>query len=268
MNYDHIDCEVRDGTATLTLLGAAAPSLQELCDELTDALLRLQEDRAARVILLTDAGAPFDTAMDLRGAAEAQAADGDMAGAAVELEAVRRLVTLMQETGKPVVAAVAGDVRDAGFGLVMAADVRLAADTATFTAQDLRHGLLADWGLTLTLPRIVGQSRALELLWSGRSLDASEAHALGLIDRLLPAAGYEDAVELFCRRLAQIPQPALQLTKLAVQQSAQFDMTTMLSLEYEAQQRCWESRETAAGMNAVLDGRDPDFGVKTEDDDD
>jgi 2-(1,2-epoxy-1,2-dihydrophenyl)acetyl-CoA isomerase len=175
------------------------------------------------------------------------------------LEIVRRVVTLMQEMGKPVVAAVSGDVRDAGFGMVMAADVRMACATATFTLQDMRHGLLPDWGLTYTLPRLIGPNRTLELFWSGRSIPAEEAARIGLIDRVVRSDVWEDEVERFARHLTMIPQPALQLSKMAVQQSPQFDMTTMLSLEYEAQQRCWDSRETATGMAAMLAGDDPDF---------
>ncbi|MBK9305279.1 MAG: enoyl-CoA hydratase/isomerase family protein [bacterium] len=268
MTYDFFDCEVRDGVATLSLLGSGTPSLQELGDELVDALLRLQEDRAARVVLLTDAGGPFDTAMDLRAAAEAQAGDAGMGSVAADLDTIRRVVTLMQELGKPIVAAVAGDVRDSGFGLVMAADVRLAAATATFTTQDMRLGLLPDWGLTSTLPRAIGPNRALDVLWSGRTLSADEASRLGLLDRVFSAQEYEQEVEAYCRRLAGIPQPALRLSKLAVQQSSEFDLTTMLSLEYEAQQQCWDSRETSAGLAAGLDGDAADFGLPGGEDDD
>ncbi|MDO9171450.1 MAG: enoyl-CoA hydratase/isomerase family protein, partial [bacterium] len=268
MTYDFFDCEVRDGVATLSLFGPSAPSLQELGDELVDALLRLQEDRAARVILLSDGGGPFDTAMDLRAAAEAQAGDAGMGTVAADLDTIRRVVTLMQELGKPIVAAVAGDVRDSGFGLVMAADVRLAAATATFTTQDMRLGLLPDWGLTSTLPRAIGPNRALDVLWSGRTLSADEASRLGLLDRVFTPQEFEQEVEAYCRRLAGIPQPALRLSKLAVQQSSEFDLTTMLSLEYEAQQQCWDSRETTAGLMAGLDGDDPDFGIPGSEDDD
>ncbi len=259
MNYEYFDCEIADGVATITLLGPTSPPLRELGDELVDMLLRLQEDAAVRVVLLSDAGGPFDATMGLRTAAESRTRGEGMEDIAASLDTVRRVVTLMQEMGKPVVAAIRGDVRDAGFGMVMAADVRLACTTATFTLQDIRHGLLPDWGLTYTLPRLIGPNRALELFWSGRSVPAEEAARIGLIDRVVPDDVWEDEVERFARHLTTIPQPALHLSKMAVQQSTQFDMTTMLSLEYESQQRCWDSRETASGMAAMLAGNEPDF---------
>ncbi len=268
MNYEYFDCDIDAGQATLSLLGPDTPPLRDFGDELVDALLRLQEDRAVRVIRLNDAGSAFDATMDLRSVAEERVRGGGMETVAAGLDTVRRVVTLMQEMGKPIVATVSGDVRDAGFGLVMAADVRLASATATFTIQDMRHGLLPDWGLSYTLPRLIGPNRTLELFWSGRSVPAEEAARMGLVDRVVRSDVWDEVVDSFTRRLAQIPQPALQLSKLAVQQSPQFDMTTMLSLEFEAQQQCWDSRETVTGMSAMLSGADPDFGPVGEDNDD
>ncbi|MBU1675811.1 enoyl-CoA hydratase/isomerase family protein, partial [bacterium] len=187
MNYEYFDCDIDDGVATISSLGPSAPQLQDIGDELVDVLLRLQEDRAVRVILLSDAGVAFDATMGLQSAAEDRTRGEGMENMAAGLDTVRRVVTLMQELGKPVVAAVSGDVRDAGFGLVMAADICMACATATFTLQDMRHGLLPDWGLTYTLPRLIGPNPTLELLWSGRSVTAEEAARMGLVDRVIGA---------------------------------------------------------------------------------
>ncbi len=267
MNYQFFDCDVSDGVATVSLLGPTTPPLREFGDELVDALLRLQEDRAARVILLSDGDGSFDATMDLHSIAEERSRGGGMEIMAAGLDTVRRMVTLMKEMGKPIVSAVRGDVRDAGFGLVMATDIRLACDTATFTPQDMRHGLLPDWGLTSTLSNLIGPGSALELFWSGRSVPAEEAVRMGLIDRVIRSDVWEDEVDRFAHRLTQIPQPALQLSKMAVQQAPQFDMTTMLSLEFEAQQQCWDSQETVTGMTAMMTGDDPDFRFVMEEDD-
>jgi 2-(1,2-epoxy-1,2-dihydrophenyl)acetyl-CoA isomerase len=266
MHYQYFDCEIDDGVATVSLLGSDAPTLRDFGDELVDILLRLQEDRAVRAILLSDAGGSLDAGMDLNTIAEERSRGGGMETMAAGLDTIRRVVTLMHEMGKPIVAAIRGDVRDAGFGLVMAADVRVACDTATFTLQDMRHGLLPDWGLTSTMPRLIGPNSTLELFWSGRSVPAEEAARMGLVDRVISGDVWEDEVERFTRRLTQIPQPALQLSKMAVQQSPQFDMTTMLSLEFEAQQQCWDSLETVTGMTAMLNGDEPDFRFVTDED--
>jgi len=268
MQYENFDYEIREGTAIVTLLSADFPSLGDLCDECTDLLLRLQDEPRARAILLTDGLRPFDMGGDAEAVAQARCDGRDFGELAPQLDSVRRLVTVIQECGKPVVAAAAGCVRESGFGLFLAADCRLASASATFQAPDASRGLLPAWGLLHNLPRLAGPGRALELIWSGRTIDAAEAAALGLVDRVVPDAAWEEELEAFARRLAVLPQPATRLTKLAAQQAGQLDLTSMLSFEWEAQQQCWDSRETAEGMQAYLDGRAPDFRPPPPDDGD
>jgi 2-(1,2-epoxy-1,2-dihydrophenyl)acetyl-CoA isomerase len=259
MKYENFEYELRDGAAFVTLITPDADTLGDICDECLDLLLRLQEEPEARVILLSDGLRPFDLSPGLETLAELRCAGNDFAELAPALENARRVVTAIQEYSKPVVAAAAGCVREAGFGLFLAADFRLAADTATFQAPDAARGLLPEWGLLHNLPRLVGQSRALELLWSGRTVGAAEAARIGLVERIVPAARWEEELDALAARLASLPQPAVRLLKLAVQQSALFDFTAMLDLEYEAQQQCWAGPETAEGMASFLHGRAPDF---------
>lgn len=267
MEYENFESEVRDGIAWVQILSAEAPSVGDLCDEFVDMLLRHQEDTVVRAVILTDGLRPFDLDDNLEGLAQERAEGQDFGALAPRLDSARRLVTALQELSKPVVAAAAGPVREAGFGLFLAADVRLAAATATFTPPDLVRGLLPDWGLTHSLPRLVGPGRTLELLWSGRTLDAAEAARSGLVDRVIPAEVWEEELDLLARRLASLPQPVVRLTKLAAQQSGQFDLTSMFSFEFEAQQQCWESRETAEGLAAFLDDRPPRFAPPAADTD-
>lgn len=267
MNYEFLDCDIRDGAALISVLGAGDAPAGEFCDEMIDLLLRLQEDRAVRVLLLSDAGGAFDMGFDARGMAEGWARGDGPTQSAGDLDVIRRVATIFNDLAKPVVAAVSGDVRDAGFGIVMNADVRLAAPTASFTAGDMALGLLPDWGMSHLLPRRMGAGRTLELFWSGRTIGAEEAFGLGLVDRLVPSDAWEDEVQALVERMATLPQPAVHLSKMTVQQSSQFDLTTALSLEFEAQEKCWESRETAAALAAYLEGGTPDFSVVAEDED-
>lgn len=260
MQYEHFDLEIADGVARLSLLSAGGRA-SEVADEILDVLIRLQEDRAVRVILLQDAERPFDLAPDLDRIARERGESADFKSLSPDLEIGRRIVTMMQESGKPIVAATRGEVSESGFGLYLAADVRLASLTASFTPPDMSRGLLPDWGLTFILPRLIGQGRALELILSHRTVGAEEAGRIGLVDRVLEEAAWEDELGAFLHRLASLPQPALRLAKLACQQSGHFDLTAMLSYEWEAQQQCWDSRETAEGMAAYLDGREPDLAL-------
>lgn len=256
MQYDNFDCEVADGCATVRLVGPGAPDLGALCDEFVDLMLRLQEDRAARVILLTDGDHAFELHRDLDGLAGARRRGAGFEYLAADDEIARKIVTLAAECPKPVVAATRGEIRNVGLGLYLAADIRVAGRSATFTAPDMSGGLVAGWGLHLTLPRLLGPGRALEFLWSGRTVTAGEAERIGLVDRVLPDDQWEQELFALTRRLSRIPQPAVQLTKLAVQQAHALDLTSMLAMEWESQQQCWESDETSEGLNALAEGRD------------
>ncbi len=271
MQYEHFDCDIRDGAARLHLLGPGNPRTTDLADEFVDLMLRLQDDAAVRVILVGDGEHAFDLQPDLDQVTRDRTADGGFETVAAGLEVAQRLVTMIQECAKPVICATRGDIRATGLGFYMAADIRLASSTASFTAPDLASGLMPEWGLTFTLPRVLGPGRALEFLWSGRTLSAEEAFAAGLVDRVIADAAWEAEIENLLARMAQLPQPLVRLTKLAAQQSGQFDLTSMLSFEFEAQQQCWDSRETGECLQAWQENRPPVLHAPTspvEDEDD
>lgn len=268
MRYEHFDCDIRDGIARLTLLGPGNPLLNDLCDEFVDALLRLQEDQAVRAILIADGEHAFDLQTDYTGMNPNPDEPGGFESVAAGIEIAQRLVKLLQECTKPVVTATRGDIRGPGLGFFMAGDVRLASSTASFTAPDLALGLLPEWGLLFYLPQVLGPGRALEFLWSGRTLSCAEAYTAGLVDRVIEDTHWEESIDELLERLPRLPQPLIRLTKLAAQQSGHFDLTSMLSFEFEAQQQCWDSRETAECLAAWHQNRKPVFHApQTEDPD-
>ena len=268
MEYLNFDVEIAEGCARISLIGPGSPDMGHLCDEFTDLMLRLQEDGAVRLILIVDGDHSFDFHHNLDALAEKLGQDEGYELLSAEEEISRRVVTIISESLKPVAAATRGDIRSAGFGFYLAADIRLATTEAIFTAPDLASGLLPGWGLTKTLPLLIGTSRTLEFLWSGRSLDATEAHNLGLVDRLIEPERWDEELDNLTARVRSLPQPALHLTKLGVQQATTLDATTMLSFDWEGQQQCWLSRETADGLQAKSEGRSPRFDVSTAEEED
>ncbi len=257
MEYQNFHCEIAEGCARVSLIGPGAPDMGSLCDDFTDLMLRLQEDGAVRVILITDGDHAFELHHSLDELAEAHKNGEGFEMLAGDEEIGRRIVTLIQESTKPVVAASQGDLRHLGLAFFMAADIRLASGTTSFTAPNMVGGLMPGWGLTHILPRLIGPSRTMEFLWSGRTMDAQEACASGMIDRLIDGNRWEEELDSFTSRLRSLPQPAVQLSKLAIQQSNDFDFTTMLSIDWEAQQECWTSLETTEGLRAWQEGRAP-----------
>jgi len=267
MQYQNFDIEIAEGCATVSLIGPGAPDLADLHDDFVDLMLRLQEDRAVRVILFTDGDHAFDLHHNLDSAAEVRQGGGDLTLLAAAERLSRNIVTLMHESLKPVIAATRGDVRNFGLGFFMAADIRIASSEAAFTCQDMSGGLIPGWGLTHVLPQLMGRGRALDFLWSARTIGGTEAYRLGLVDRLLETTIWEQELADFTQRLAQLPQPGVLLTKLAVEQAGQMDRTTMLSMEWESQQQCWESQETGEGLAAWQEDRAPILAYRDETED-
>ena len=267
MEYQNFDCEIADGCATVRMIGPGAPNMGNLCDEFVDLMLRLQEDGAVRMILFTDGDHAFELHHNLDVLSEVHHQNQGFEMLAVDEEISRKIVTLIGETTKPVVAATRGDIRNLGLGFFMAADIRLASDKASFTTQDMSGGLLPGWGLMHILPRLIGPGRTLDFLWSRRTVGAEEAWRMGLLDRLIDDQVWEEELDRFTERMRRLPQPAVQLTKLGVQQAAHLDLTSMLSLEWESQQQCWESLETAEGLRARQEGRDPELEAAPPEDD-
>jgi enoyl-CoA hydratase/carnithine racemase len=259
MRYELFDCDIRDGIARLTLLGPGNPILADLCDEFMDIMLRLQDDRAVRAVLITDGEHAFDLQHDFVAMRPNTDGQTGFANIAAGLEVAQKLLTMLQDCTKPVVTATRGDIRAIGLGFFMASNVRLASTTASFTAPDLTIGLMPEWGLLFTLPKALGPGRALEFLWSGRTLTADEAYAAGLVDRVIDDDSWDEAVDAFMLRVAQLPQPQIRLTMMAAQQSGQLDLTSMLSFEFEAQLQCWDSRESAECLSAWQQNRRPSF---------
>jgi len=257
MQYNNFELEVAEGCARISLIGPGAPAMGDLCDEFVDLMLRLNEDRAARMLLFIDGDHAFDFHHNLDQLATAYEKNEGIGELAADEEISRRIVTLIQESTKPVIAATRGDIRNLGLCFYMAADVRLATQQATFTAPELSGGLIPGWGLTHTLPRVIGPGRALEFLWSRRTLTGQEAWQIGIVDRLIDDAVWEEELDRFAARVRGLPQPAVHLSKLGVQQAANLDMTTMLSYEWESQQQCWTSLETGEGLRAWQEGRQP-----------
>jgi enoyl-CoA hydratase len=172
-----------EGYAVLTLNRSAAMNAlsRALRRELTEAIRTLAAEQAVRVLILTGAGRAFCAGLDLK----ELAAGGD----APALEAVPDdPVQALGAFSGPVIAAVNGAAVTGGFELALACDIILAGEEARFADTHARVGVLPGWGLSQRLPRLVGPGRAKELSLTGRHLDARNAEAWGLVNRVLPTA--------------------------------------------------------------------------------
>lgn len=185
--------KVRPGIALVTLNRPEklnALSLGTL-DDLAGALDEVSRDRDCRVAVLTGAGRGFSAGLDLSdsgaGGDDGTAVFGDPRAAMVLQQRFAALVPALRAVPKPVVAAVNGAASGGGFALALASDVRVAAESARFNVAPVRLGLSGcDVGISYLLPRLVGASRAFELMLTGRFVDAAEADRIGLVSRVVP----------------------------------------------------------------------------------
>src|SRR5205823_7541304 len=229
-----IRIETHNAITTITLdrpekLNAFAGTMRE---DLLAALRAAEADHGCRVVVVTGAGRAFCAGGDVEYMAGLQR-DGNVAAFRRLLDAGRDVILRICSMSKPVIAAVNGIAAGAGCNLALACDYRIASDQAKLGETFVRIGLHPDWGGTWLLPRLVGRSRAFELLASGRMIDAQEALAIGMVDRVVSDLAAE--VQAFARTLADAPPIAIAGIKRALAASERNDLRAQLALEAEHQ---------------------------------
>jgi enoyl-CoA hydratase/carnithine racemase len=148
---------------------------------------------------------------------------------------------------------------DATCNLALACDYRIASDTAKLGQSFVRIGLHPDWGGTWLLPRIIGRSGAVELLMTGRLVDAAKALALGMVDRVISAGDLPGAATELARAMAAGPPLAIGGIKRALLASERNDLPAQLDLEAENQMNAFLSAYSSEGMEAFFEKRPPRF---------
>jgi len=216
-----------------------------LC-ELAEALLALDDDREVRSVVLCSEGKHFCAGAQLDG----MTAEG--------IRRVYRQALRLFTARRPVVAAVQGAAVGGGLGLALAADFRVAAPESRFAANFARLGFHQGFGLSMTLPALVGQQRALELLLTGRNVSGSEALEIGLCDRLTPSDPREAALML-AAEIAQSAPLSIVSIRATMRQSLVADVGAALDTEAGAQAALLPTADFREGIEAARARRAPVF---------
>ncbi len=251
-----IETSLRDAVATITLnrpdkLNAFTGTMRE---DLLAALRACADDAAVRVVVITGAGRAFCAGGDVEYMSGLQKS-GDLTAFRRLLDAGRDVILQIATMARPVLASVNGVAAGAGCNLALACDYRIASDQAKLSESFVRIGLHPDWGGTWLLPRLVGRSRAAEILMTGRMVDAAEAAAIGMVDRVVPAAAIAAETEKLARAIAAAPPIAVAGIKRALAESERNDLAAQIDLESEHQLRCFQSQDAAEGMAAFFEKR-------------
>ncbi|HEY7728867.1 MAG TPA: enoyl-CoA hydratase [Candidatus Eisenbacteria bacterium] len=253
--------ERRGRVALITLNRPEA--LNALVGDMREALRRAFDsagrDPEVGAVVVTGAGRGFCSGGDIRFMEEVMERGGRFEEFLPLVAAGREVVRAIQAVEKPVIAAVNGPAAGGGMGLALSCDLRWASERARFGQSFARIGLHPDWGSLHALPRLVGPSRALELMWTGDLIDAAEALRIGAVSRVLPHDSLLPETLAFADRLARGPAVALAEIKRSVRASKTMTLEEALAREIEAQERCWKTRDAREGIAAFREKREPRY---------
>ncbi|THA24661.1 enoyl-CoA hydratase [Streptomyces sp. RKND-216] len=257
---DTVLYDVTEGLATVTLNRPDAMNALDTAtkDALRDGLRRAADDPGVRAVLLTGNGRAFCVGQDLK---EHIGALRDKGGDALTTvhDHYNPITLALAAMPKPVVAGVNGVAAGAGAGFAFAADYRIVADTAAFNTAFAGIALTADSGMSWTLPRLVGPSRAQDLLLFPRSVKAPEALELGLANRVVPAAELADEARAVARQLAEGPTAAYAAIKESLAYGAEHSLAETLEKEAELQIRSGGTEDHTIAVEAFVAKETPRY---------
>ncbi|MBW2446131.1 MAG: enoyl-CoA hydratase/isomerase family protein [Deltaproteobacteria bacterium] len=258
--------EKQSGVATFTLNRPAARNALTpgMFLDLERRLIEIEADDEVRVVVLTGAGGAFSGGADLKPVSKeesrrtrASAFPGDRGGDI--LDRANRCILRLQRLPKPVLASIDGVAVGVGCSLALAADLRVASDRARLGVVFSKIGLGPDGGASYFLRNLVGNAKALELMFLGELVDAAEALRLGLVNRVVAPDDLAGATAELARHLASGPTLAYGFAKSAVYEGADLPLESVLDLEARNQQVAGRSRDAKEGIRAFLEKRKPDF---------
>ena len=258
MEYQHILWEQQDGVGVITLNRPNALNALNYAHltELSQAVERAEYDPEVRSLVITGAGRGFSAGADVKEWGAGTSEDRPAIGW-VELAQV--LVTRIYRMAKPVVAAVNGVAVGAGCDIALAADLRIASTAARFGQAFIQVGYCPDTGGSFLLPRLVGEARAMEMIYTGRIIESGEADRIGLLNALVePEDLMPTALEL-AGRLAKGPTIAIGYSKQNIRQNATLSFEDALRNERRAGIICSQTEDHKEGLAATVERRAANF---------
>jgi len=226
----------------------------ETIRQLGAALTALEDDDELLAVVLTGAGDEvFVAGGDLKALQKVEGAEAGRRMARL----TQRVFARLEALEVPVIAAINGTTLGGGTEIAAACDIRIAAETASFGFKQIHLGIMPAWGLTHRLLRMVGRSRALELLLTGRTLTAREAEAIGFVDHVVPGGQAKKAARELAQAIASNPPLSVRLIKQAVQGAREAPSEAAGALEAALFGLAWGSADHDEAVRAFFDKRAP-----------
>jgi enoyl-CoA hydratase/carnithine racemase len=216
---------------------------RDMIERLIETMHELATNPAIRVVVLTGADPAFCAGDDLRDATSQSPQEF-----AAVVEQLQRLTTTLFDLGKPVIAAINGAARGGGLELTLAADLRIAGQSATFACPEISFGLTATNGASVLLPRLIGAGRASEMLLTGRVYDATWALSVGLVSSVVPDDQLMEHATETAELIASGSPLATDLTRGLLREETSDLLSTMLAAELAACTTAYDSADTQARL--------------------
>lgn len=257
MTEKYVELKIEEGIATVTInrpksLNALS---QEVLEQLEQTIKDVAKDDKARVVIITGAGS------------KAFVAGADIA-AMVNMTAqesrdysifAHKVFEMIEQLPKPVIAAVNGYALGGGNELALSCDIRVAASTANFGQPEITLGIIPGFGGTQRLSRLVGKGKALELILTGKMIDAKTAESIGLVNVVVPPEGLMDTAKGIAKKIAAFSPLTITFAKEAINRGIQMTLEQGCKYEIELWTDCFTTEDQDIGMSAFLNKQKPVF---------
>ncbi len=254
MAFDCLTTETRDGVAVIRLNRPQALNALDakLIAELGRALDVFEADAKIGAIVVTGSEKAFAAGADIKEMAGLSHIEAYMKNHAAALERVARCRL-------PIIAAVAGYCLGGGSELAMMCDFIIAADTAKFGQPEITLGIMPGMGGTQRLPRAVGKAKAMDLILTGRMMDAAEAERAGMVARIVPAGDLMEEALAAAHKIASYSRPIVMMAKEAVNRAFEAPLSEGLLFERRTFHAMFGTEDQKEGMAAFIEKRTPQF---------
>ena len=257
MNFKFVVYEKSEGIATITLNRPEALNAfsKEVVSEVLQALEDIGNDESVRIVVLTGAGEKAFSA-----GADIKAMIGMDALKARELSLMgEKLCLALENLEKPVIAALNGYALGGGLEVAMSCDLRIASENSRMGQTEINIGLIPGWGGTQRLTRLVGRTKAKEMVFTGKMIDAKTAEQLGIVNMAVPADKFRETVRQFALELASKAPVALKVAKALIDKGAEIGLDSALALEREGFGVVASTEDLQEGVKAFTEKRKPVF---------
>ena len=255
MTFETILLDKQEGVGLVTLNRPDALNAlnSKLLEELGQALLSLEGDDEIGAIVVTGSEKAFAAGADIKEMSQLSFAD------VLKEDKFATINNVFARVRKPVIAAVSGYALGGGCEIAMACDFVIAAESAKFGQPEIKLGVIPGIGGSQRLTRLVGKSKAMDMMLTGRMMDAEEAERAGIVSRILPTEDLLDGVMEIAGTIADLSAPSVALAKEATDRALETTLAEGLLFERRAFHSLFATDDQKEGMNAFIEKRQPQF---------